>query len=496
MYGNLLSSVTQVLTPDVVARMSQAAGITVPATAQKATGAAVPAILAGLAGLVAKPDGGRRLAEIVAKQSTGSLEDLAGKVGGSQQFADTGKSMLSALLGIGSFNGLAGAIARFIGINESAMRSMLGMLAPVILGVLGREAGSTVGGLTQLLTSQKDAFAAAMPSGLSDFLTTEGLGDRMGSAAPSPVRAEAAYRDQAEAGTAAHVASPSRSGGSSNWLYWAVPLVAVAALALYFLGGDRTSYQTTEVVPPANTEAPPIILGAVAPNELQGQIAAAVATLASTLQGAKDGSSVGAILPRLQQSSGELDRLAALVERLPPETRARLAEAIRSARGQAVHALDNADAMQGLPPDARPLLAALRARIDKLASAGALDRSRLSQVTEKVVYLAHSPEGAVLISTYFDRGVQNGAGEKIGTVNDLLLGSDGKIVAVVLGVGGFLGLGEKEVTVPFSIIRIMGRDSDWYFLVDTTKDELKDAPNYRHTGERMRLDPRPAATQK
>ena len=497
MYRNILSLITRVLTPDVVASMSQAAGISDPAMAQKAAGVAVPAVLSSLAGLVTKPEGGRRLAEIITKQSPDNLEDIAGRVGGSQPFADAGKDMLSTLLGSGSFNGLVSGIAKFIGINESAMGSMLGMLAPVILGVLGREAGSTAGGLTQLLSSQKDAFAAAMPSGLSDLLTTAGLGARIGSAASSPVRAEAAYRDRSTIETAAaHVGNPSRGRASSNWLYWAVPLAAVAALALYFLGGDRTTRQTSEIVPPTKNEAAPTILGAVTPAELQRQIAASVTALASTLQGAKDGASVGAILPRLQQSSGELDRLAAVAERLPPEAKARLAEAIRSAGGQAARALANADAMQDLPPDAHPLITALRARIDDLVSAGAASRSRAALIAEKVVYLAHSPQGAVLISGYFDRGVQNGAGEKIGTVNDLLLGSDGKIVAVVLGVGGFLGLGEKEVTVPFSIIRVVGGDNDWHLLFDTTKDALRDAPSFQHAGERVHLDPRPAATQK
>ena len=57
MYGNILSQITQFLTPDVIAKLAQGARTSDRAAAQKAVGAAVPTILSGLAGLAAKPDG-------------------------------------------------------------------------------------------------------------------------------------------------------------------------------------------------------------------------------------------------------------------------------------------------------------------------------------------------------------------------------------------------------------------------------------------------------
>ena len=77
-----------------------------------------------------------------------------------------------------------------------------------------------------------------------------------------------------------------------------------------------------------------------------------------------------------------------------------------------------------------------------------------------------------------------------------LAGSDGRIVAAVIGVGGFLGIGEKEVSVPFGAVRVMRSDKDWYLLIDATKDALSNAPAYQQIGDRVRLDPRPAGTQK
>ena len=69
MHGNIVSAVSQFLTPDMVARMASASGISDRATAQTAVAAAVPAILSSLANLASKPDGERRLADAIAKQS-------------------------------------------------------------------------------------------------------------------------------------------------------------------------------------------------------------------------------------------------------------------------------------------------------------------------------------------------------------------------------------------------------------------------------------------
>ena len=45
--------------------------------------------------------------------------------------------------------------------------------------------------------------------------------------------------------------------------------------------------------------------------------------------------------------------------------------------------------------------------------------------------------------------------EKIGDINEVILGQDGKVEAVVIGVGGFLGLGEHNVAVPFDQVKFV-----------------------------------------
>jgi sporulation protein YlmC with PRC-barrel domain len=71
----------------------------------------------------------------------------------------------------------------------------------------------------------------------------------------------------------------------------------------------------------------------------------------------------------------------------------------------------------------------------------------------------------------------------IGEVTDVLIGNDGTIRAAVIGVGGFLGVGEKNVAVPFDALKISAKpdsSSIQKITVSYTKDELKAAPTFAY----------------
>jgi Bacterial protein of unknown function (DUF937) len=121
---NLVSIVTQFLSPDLVARIASALGLDLSA-AQKAIGGSVPAILAGLVGVALKPEGARQLSSVLAQQSPNILDNLTSVIGGSAQktFAESGSNLLSTLLGGGATNALATSISKFAGISGSASSS-------------------------------------------------------------------------------------------------------------------------------------------------------------------------------------------------------------------------------------------------------------------------------------------------------------------------------------------------------------------------------------
>lgn len=85
-----------------------------------------------------------------------------------------------------------------------------------------------------------------------------------------------------------------------------------------------------------------------------------------------------------------------------------------------------------------------------------------------------------LASTMMDGTVLDPTGETIGDVNDLVLGPDGAVTGVVIGAGGFLGLGQKEVAIELSRIEItQDENGDLRFVLNATEEELKAAPEFR-----------------
>ena len=98
-------------------------------------------------------------------------------------------------------------------------------------------------------------------------------------------------------------------------------------------------------------------------------------------------------------------------------------------------------------------------------------------------YTAHGNE--MRASKLIGTTVKNDADESIGSINEIVLGKDGKVAAVVIGVGGFLGMGEREVAVNFDALRV-AQDANNRTVVslDATKDTLKAAPEWRWAGDR------------
>jgi sporulation protein YlmC with PRC-barrel domain len=90
------------------------------------------------------------------------------------------------------------------------------------------------------------------------------------------------------------------------------------------------------------------------------------------------------------------------------------------------------------------------------------------------------PGEALPISDYYNQNVYDGRDNKIGEVNDLLLDTGGKVEAVMLGVGGFLGVGEKNVAVPFQAVKVTEKNGKRYLVLDTTKEALETAPGYTY----------------
>jgi sporulation protein YlmC with PRC-barrel domain len=91
-----------------------------------------------------------------------------------------------------------------------------------------------------------------------------------------------------------------------------------------------------------------------------------------------------------------------------------------------------------------------------------------------------APTESWTVTNYFKQAVYDPKESKIGDIEDVLVDKAGKVTGLVIGVGGFLGAGEKDVIVPFSAIKTSKRNDKWWLTLDETKDDLKKAPGFTY----------------
>lgn len=101
-------------------------------------------------------------------------------------------------------------------------------------------------------------------------------------------------------------------------------------------------------------------------------------------------------------------------------------------------------------------------------------------------------DGAAVVMTFYTanaadfraskimgKSVYNLNNESIGEVNDIIINDGKTIKAIVVGVGGFLGMGERNVAIdPASIVLSEQTDGSARMVVNTTRDDLKKAPAF------------------
>jgi hypothetical protein len=301
-------------------------------------------------------------------------------IGGPDQkaIADTGSGLLSTLLGGSGLNGLVSAISDFAGTNQTASKSALGLVAPMVLGILGqqqRSGGLDANGLANLLTSQRDQITAAMPSGLADIMGARGMLDALdGSLRRGADTASAAAARMAGAmGDAARGARPdsyraARNSLTASWPLWILGLLVLAGLGWYFFGDheQRLAEQTRGLMNKATEDVATNTPNAAA---VSADLTSSVDTLRTTLQGITDPASARAALPKLQQATEQLDRINSLVAKLPPSSRKELASLVEASMPTLNRLCDRTLSNPQIAGLAKPTIDALRAKLQSLAQA-------------------------------------------------------------------------------------------------------------------------------
>lgn len=94
------------------------------------------------------------------------------------------------------------------------------------------------------------------------------------------------------------------------------------------------------------------------------------------------------------------------------------------------------------------------------------------------------PSSSMTVTDWYKQDVYDRQNNKIGEIMDVLVNKSGQVDAAIVGVGGFLGAGEKDVAVSFDAIKSTMKDHKLYLTLDTSKDALKKAPGFKYDSDK------------
>ena len=247
---NLVSLVSQFLTPQMVSTLARALGVN-EAVAQKVVAAAVPAILAALGTAAAAPGGAQKISDAISNSDPDILAKLGQAAsGGNTRFLNEGATLLSGLLGGGGLASLAGAISQYSGAPQPATQTLLGTATQAAVGTIGQQDPSTwsdPAAILSLLNSQKSAISAALPPELSRALGASGLLAGLGGSAAAATQSAASTVSSAATAASSTASSAARSAeaaarsvpaaasSSTGFPMWAIILIVIVVLvAIYW----------------------------------------------------------------------------------------------------------------------------------------------------------------------------------------------------------------------------------------------------------------------
>jgi sporulation protein YlmC with PRC-barrel domain len=110
-----------------------------------------------------------------------------------------------------------------------------------------------------------------------------------------------------------------------------------------------------------------------------------------------------------------------------------------------------------------------------LAFTGGVALAQSSQTLNSI------PNNSTTVTNYYKQSIYDQSNNKVGDVNDVLVDRQGKVTALIVGVGGVMGAGGKDVAVPFDAVRLATQDNNtWRLVMNTSSDALKQAPGYKY----------------
>lgn len=103
-----------------------------------------------------------------------------------------------------------------------------------------------------------------------------------------------------------------------------------------------------------------------------------------------------------------------------------------------------------------------------------------AEQTKSVEFIQIQETNEHMASELIGQTVKGTSGKELGDVNNLVVDEKGDVTAAVIGVGGILGIGEKNIAVPFaSLAQQKDEDGNPFIVVNLTKEQIEKAPEFK-----------------
>jgi outer membrane protein OmpA-like peptidoglycan-associated protein len=188
--ANLLDSIKEYITPELIGQAANLLGEN-EGGISKAVGGLAPTLLAGLLNKAGDANALGGIFNSLSKFDSSILNNLGGLLGGGNLAHNDPKDAAGHLLGslFGSkVPAITNAVAAYSGTKSSTVSSLLGMVGPLVMGLLSKKIsteGLNVSGLANLLLGQKSSILGALPTGLSSILGLAEVGGGSGGSTES-----------------------------------------------------------------------------------------------------------------------------------------------------------------------------------------------------------------------------------------------------------------------------------------------------------------------
>lgn len=345
----------------VAGQLGKAVGLDSKA-AESGIGALLPTILGGLMKQSSTPEGASKLDETLSGDDFDggmfdNISDMFSGGGDTSAMSNMGGGLVSMIFG-DKVGAIADIVGRVTGMKSGSTTSLLALLAPLVMSFLGkqkRSLGLDGGGMANLLMSQKDEVAKAMPGGMAGALGLTDLG----------------FQDTPAATAVQTPSAQPQSSGGGGLGKLLIPLVILGVLGFLgwkFFGGGVPDLKVPDVtVPNVDLGSATDALGMSA-DDMSGKLQGVFDGYNETLSGITDADSAKEALPKMEGLNEQLGSISGLMDKVPAGIKETVTGQLGSMIDPIKAMLDKVLAIPGVGPILQPLVDSMLEKVGLLSA--------------------------------------------------------------------------------------------------------------------------------